>query len=211
MLPDALSVSGLSPFSFIHPRHTGVALTFHSSQQRVAANAVRSVPPTPQAQARACGAMAGAGASGTQGAKDLAAGALGTEGRGIPAVRAAGTLSPGDLSVLVIGRGRGGRERQGAAPLRGGSLHPLTESRGGGRGASAWGRRGSACHQAVYRRGSARRGGTGARCGGVWERGSGDAGLHHSARRALEEEEAGLLHLEVSNRPSECPSFGAGV
>jgi hypothetical protein len=30
-------------------------------------------------------------------------------------------------------------------------------------------------------------------------------------RRALEEEEAGLLHLEVSNRPSGHPGFGTGV
>jgi hypothetical protein len=53
MLPDAPLVSGLSPFSFIHSQCIGVALTFHSSQQRVAVNATRSDPPTPRAQARA--------------------------------------------------------------------------------------------------------------------------------------------------------------
>jgi hypothetical protein len=90
-----------------------------------------------------------------------------------------------------------------------GSCTPHTESCGGG--ASAWGGRGSARHQVVYRRGGARRGGAGARRGGVWERGSGDAGRHHSARRALEEDEAGLLHLEVGNRSSGHLGFGAGV
>jgi hypothetical protein len=52
---------------------------------------------------------------------------------------------------------------------------PLTESRGGGRRASAWGGHGSVHRQAVYGRG-------GARCGG--------AGARHGVRRALEEEEA---------------------
>jgi hypothetical protein len=49
MLPDAPLVSGLSPFSFILPRHANVALTFHSSQQRVTVNAARSNSPTPRA------------------------------------------------------------------------------------------------------------------------------------------------------------------
>jgi hypothetical protein len=49
MLPDAPPVSGLSPFSFILTRCAGVALTFHSSQQRVAVNATWSDPPTPRA------------------------------------------------------------------------------------------------------------------------------------------------------------------
>jgi hypothetical protein len=84
MLPDAPPVSGLSPFSFIPPRRVVVALTFHSSQQRVAVNTARSDPPTPRPE-RACCAAAGAGVSGAQeGAKDPVAGALGTEGRRIP-------------------------------------------------------------------------------------------------------------------------------
>jgi hypothetical protein len=52
MLDDAPPVSRLSPFSFIHPRHAGVALTFHSPQQRVAVDAARSELPTPRAHAR---------------------------------------------------------------------------------------------------------------------------------------------------------------
>jgi hypothetical protein len=53
MLLDAPPVSGLSSFSFIPLRRAIVALTFHSSQQRVVVNAALSDPPTPRAQARA--------------------------------------------------------------------------------------------------------------------------------------------------------------
>jgi hypothetical protein len=42
----------------------------------------------------------------------------------------------------------------------------------------------------------------GARRGSARERCNGDGGRHHSACRALEEEEAGLLHLEVRSRSS---------
>jgi hypothetical protein len=59
----------------------------------------------------------------------------------------------------------------------------------------------------VYGRGGACRGGAGAYRGGVWECYSGDAGHCHGVRRALEEEKAGLLHLEVSIRVSRCSSF----
>jgi hypothetical protein len=45
---------------------------------------------------------------------------------------------------------------------RGGSLRPLAQSRGGGRGDSSWGERGSARHQAAHERGDAHRRGTGA-------------------------------------------------
>jgi hypothetical protein len=94
------------------------------------------------------------------------------------------------------------RATGGRLPPRAGSPRPLTESRGGGRGASVWGGRGSACRQAVHGRGGTRREGAGVRRGGVWECDGGDVGRGHSARRALEEEEAGLLHLEVGNRSS---------
>jgi hypothetical protein len=70
----------------------------------------------------------------------------------------------------------------GGLPPRGGILRPLTESRGGGRGTSAWGGRGSACRQAVYGRGGTRHEGVGARRGGVRERCSGDGGRHYNAR-----------------------------
>jgi hypothetical protein len=53
MLPDALPVSGLFPFSFILPPHATATLTFRSSQQRVVVNAARSDPLTPRARARA--------------------------------------------------------------------------------------------------------------------------------------------------------------
>jgi hypothetical protein len=55
-------------------------------------------------------------------------------------------------------------------------------------------------HQAAYERGDARRGGASARCGVDWGRGGGHVGRGHNARRAPEEEEAGLLHPEVSDR-----------
>jgi hypothetical protein len=83
----------------------------------------------------------------------------------------------------------------GGLPQRGGILRPLTESRRGGTGASVCGRDG------------AHHGGTSARCGSVWESCSGDDGRHHGAHRALEEEEAGLLHLEVSSRSSKRSDF----
>jgi hypothetical protein len=47
MIPDALPVSGLFPFSFILPPRVAATLTFRSSQQRVTVNAARSDPPTP--------------------------------------------------------------------------------------------------------------------------------------------------------------------
>jgi hypothetical protein len=95
----------------------------------------------------------------------------------------------------------------GRAPPRGGILRPLTESRRGGRGASARGRRGSARRRAVCARDGARHGDTSACRGSVQERCSGNAGRHHIVRRELEEEEAGLLHLEVSNCPSSRSGF----
>jgi hypothetical protein len=47
---------------------------------------------------------------------------------------------------------------------RGGSLRPLAQGRGGGRGVSAWGGSGSARCQAAYERGDARRGVASMRC-----------------------------------------------
>jgi hypothetical protein len=77
-----------------------------------------------------------------------------------------------------------------------GACAPLAKSRGGGGGERAWGGRGSIRHQAVD--------GTDARHGGAY---SGDAGRRHGIRRALEEEEARLLHLEVSGCLSRCLGF----
>jgi hypothetical protein len=79
-----------------------------------------------------------------------------------------------------------------------GSLRPLAQSRGGGRGDSAKGGRGSIRRQAAYERGHARR-------GDDWGCGGGHAGLGHNARRAPEEEEVGLLHPEVGDHsPVRC-------
>jgi hypothetical protein len=105
------------------------------------------------------------------------------------------------------GEGEEEESDRGQAPLRGGGLRPLTKSRRGGRGTSAWGGRGSARRQAVYERGGVHRRGAGARHGGIQEHCSGDVGHHHSVRRALEEEEAWLLHLEVSSRFSRRSDF----
>jgi hypothetical protein len=202
MLPDAPPVSRLPPLLYSSAMRccdSGISLFLAEGgcEHRVVRPAHA---PSPSACARC--AAAGARAGGMQdGAKDLAAGAPGTAGRGIPAVQAAGALSPSDLGVLIVRRGRRGRKRRGAAPLRGGSLRPPHQE------PRRWQRSkrlGRARHQAVYKRGAARR-------GGIWERGSGDAGRHHSACRPLKEEEAGLLHFEVSNRPSGGPGFGAGV
>jgi hypothetical protein len=58
MLPYAPPVSvGSPPFSFIPLRHAIVAVTFHSSQQRVVMNAARSDPSTPRARACTCAAQ----------------------------------------------------------------------------------------------------------------------------------------------------------
>jgi hypothetical protein len=51
---------------------------------------------------------------------------------------------------------------------------------------------GAARRWAVYGGGGARRGGAGARRRGVWKRDGGDVGRGLSARRALDEEEAGV-------------------
>jgi hypothetical protein len=66
---------------------------------------------------------------------------------------------------------------------RGGSLRPLAQSRGGGRGDNAWGGRGSARRQAAYERGDTRRRGADARRGIDWGRGGGHAGGGHNVLR----------------------------
>jgi hypothetical protein len=116
------------------------------------------------------------------------------------AVRAAGTSPPATSEDSSLGDEEEEESDRGQAPLRGGSLRPLTES--------------SARHREVYRRGGARRGGAGAHRGGigasrggVWERDGGDVGRGLSTHRALEEEEAGLLHPEVGRRSSRRPVF----
>jgi hypothetical protein len=88
-----------------------------------------------------------------------------------------------------------------------GAFAPLAQSRGGGRGDDARGGRGSARRQAAYERGRACRGGTGARYWDDWGRGGGRTGGGYTARRAPEEEEAGILHPEVGDRSRTAASF----
>jgi hypothetical protein len=97
-------------------RHRGSDISLFPAEGDRERLAVRPAhAPSPSARMR--GVAAGAGAGGAQeGVKDLAARVSGAEGRGIPAARAAGTLSPGDHGVLVVGRGRGGGERRGQDP-----------------------------------------------------------------------------------------------
>jgi hypothetical protein len=61
------------------------------------------------------------------------------------------------------------------SPREVGAFAPVVQSRGGGRGDSAWGGRGRARRQEAYER------------GGAWGRGGGHAGGGHSIRRAPEE------------------------
>jgi hypothetical protein len=84
-------------------------------------------------------------------------------------------------------------------PLRGGSLHPLAQSREGGGGDGAWGGCRSACRQATYERGDACRGGTGAHRGDGWGCGGGHTGGGNNVRRAPEEKEARVFHPEVGD------------
>jgi hypothetical protein len=69
-------------------------------------------------------------------------------------------------------------------PPRGGSLHPLAQSRRGGGRDGAWGGRRSARRQSTYERGDACREGADARRGDGWGCGGG-----YSARRVPEEKE----------------------
>jgi hypothetical protein len=79
------------------------------------------------------------------------------------------------------------------------SCTPVAKGRGADGGAGARGGRRGACHRAVSRGGRADRRGADERQGCIWERCGGDEGRHSSIRRTLEEEEARILHLEVSS------------
>jgi hypothetical protein len=118
-----------------------------------------------------------------------------------------GLSPPASSDYSSSGEGEEEESDGGQAPPERWGLRPLTESHGGGRGASAWGRRGSARHRALYRRGDARRGGASTRRGGVWECCRSDTGRRLGVRLALEEEKAGLLNLEVSSRFPKCSGF----
>jgi hypothetical protein len=122
------------------------------------------------------------------------------EKQGLSSPSASEYSSSGEREEEESDRGEG-------PPLEVGSCALLTESRRGGRGASARGGHGSAHHRAVCGRSGARHEGAGVRRGSIRERCSGDDGCHHSARRALEEEEAGILHLDVSSRSSRRSDF----
>jgi hypothetical protein len=84
-------------------------------------------------------------------------------------------------------------------PPRGGSLHPLAQSRGGGGGNGAWGGCRSVRRQVTYERGDARRGSVGARRGDGRGCGGGHTGGGDNVRRAPEKKEEGIFHPEVSD------------
>jgi hypothetical protein len=67
-------------------------------------------------------AAVGTGAGGAQEGKENPA--LGARKRRVPAARAARALPPGDSRELIVVVVRGGGERRGAAPLRGGTPRP---------------------------------------------------------------------------------------
>jgi hypothetical protein len=93
-------------------------------------------------------------------------------------------------------------EESNGPPPRGGILRPRHQGPQRRQRAGARAGRGNAHHRAVRGRGGARRGGAGEHRGSIWERCNGDDGRHRSACRTLEEEEARLLHLEVSSHSS---------
>jgi hypothetical protein len=170
-----------------------VIWSFTCPLQVMVVNAMRSDPPTPRARARTCGAVARAGAGGAQeGEEDPATGAPGIEERGVPVVRAAGALLPRDFGVLVVGRGGGGERWGTGSPER---WEPSSPSP----------RAAEAAEEMTL--GDVCRGGAGTRCWDDWGRGGGHAGGGYSARRAPEEEEAGILHHEVGDRSPIAASF----
>jgi hypothetical protein len=123
MLSDAPAVSRSSSPLISSQRTDVVLIVFlaEGDRRRRTVRPAHTLSPSGHAH----GAAAAAGEGGAQeGEEDPAARALGTAGRGVPTARAAGTFFPGDLEVLVVGRGGRRRERQGAGPLRGGSLRP---------------------------------------------------------------------------------------
>jgi hypothetical protein len=95
-------------------------------------------------------------------------------------------------------------------PLRGGSLRPPRQSRGGDGRDGAWGGRGSTSRRASYGRGDARRGGAGARGRDDWGRSGGCAGGGYSACCAPEEEETRVFHPEVGDCFPLAASFRSG-
>jgi hypothetical protein len=195
MLPEGLLVSRVpTPLQSVDLWSSITVLEFHSPPagdgcERRAVRPTHAPSPSECARDAAVGARAG----GAQ------------EGEEDPArVRSSGCVSSRVSPPLGL-RSTRRRTRRGRAigdglPREVGAFAPLSQSRGGGRGDDAWGGRGSARHQAAYERGDARRRGAGACRWDDWGRGGGHAGGGYSARQALEEEEAGLLHPELGDR-----------
>jgi hypothetical protein len=108
MLPDAPPVSGFSPF-FLYPsatRCSGSNVSLFLAEGDRERRVVRPAhAPSQSARER----RSGRSRSGRRLRRSEAApGAPRAEGRGISTARAAGTFSPGDFEVFVVGRGRGG-------------------------------------------------------------------------------------------------------
>jgi hypothetical protein len=93
------------------------------------------------------------------------------------------TPPPDDADELIVGVGRG--ERRGAPLREMESPAPVAMGRGGGHGVGAHGGRGGARHWVIS--------------GGIRGCHGGVGGHYSGAPRTLEEEEAGLLQLEVSS------------
>jgi hypothetical protein len=204
MLPEGPLVSRApAPFRSTNSWSIVVIRSFTRPLQVMAVNAARSDPPTPRARARV--RRSDGNKSGRRARRRRGSGDGNARNR---EVRSSGCASSWDSPPrrLRSTRRQTRRRRRVMGDMlspRGGSLRPLAQSRGGGRGDNAWGGRESARHQAAYKRGDARLGGADAHRGVDWGWGGGHAGGGHNVRRAPEEEEAGILHPEVGDR---CPT-----
>jgi hypothetical protein len=158
----------------------------------VAVNAARSDPPTPRAQARA--RRSWGNRSGRRGRRSGGSGAGSREMKSSGCASSRDSLPRRRRSTRRWRKKRKRKVTGGRPPERWEPAPPHRKPRRRRRNKHLGGH-GSARRWAVYGRGGVRR-------GGVWRHDSGgdDSGL--SARRALEEEEAGLLHIEVGHRPS---------
>jgi hypothetical protein len=137
MLPNA--PPRLFPFSFILLPRAAATLTFHSSQQRVTVNAAPSDPPTPRARAHARAAQRREQEQAVCNKERRIRRRERREQRNEEfRLREQQGLSPPATSEYSSsGEEEEEASDRGRAPREVGVCTPLTESRGGGRGASA--------------------------------------------------------------------------
>jgi hypothetical protein len=178
-----------APLLSIDPRGIAVTRSFTRPLQVMAVDNARSYPPTPRARARAHGAAAGAREGGAQEREeDPEAGEGEQQGLSPPATSE-------DSSSGEQEESDGGR-----APREVGAFAPLAQSRGGGRGESAWGGRGSSRCQSAYERGDEHRGGASARRGYDWGCGGGHVGRGHHAEPPRKRKQ-GFSTLRLATAP----------